>query len=330
VIAAYVLRRLLATIPVLLGVTLVTFLIMHVTAGSHIPGLQISPNLTPDTVAQIRHNLGLDKPLHTQYADWLWNAVRGDFGRSLQDQTSVSHQIFTRLPATLELTGTAVFLALLFAIPVGVIGAVRRGSKVDHTLTAVSVAGFAIPQFWLGLILILIFSVQFQKWGLPSLPQSGQQSVVGGGGLLDRLAHLVMPATVLSFFYVATWSRYLRSTMIEVLSRDYIRTAMAKGMPRRRAVLVHGLRNGLVPLVTLIGLTLPYLVSGALVVEIVFGWPGIGLFAYQRALDFDYTTVLGVTTFVAFLVVIGSLLADLAAMALDPRLATEVRTGRAP
>jgi peptide/nickel transport system permease protein len=138
-----------------------------------------------------------------------------------------------------------------------------------------------------------------------------------------------MPATVLSFFYVATWSRYLRSTMIEVLSRDYIRTAMAKGMPRRRAVLVHGLRNGLVPLVTLIGLTLPYLISGALVVEIVFGWPGIGLFAYQRALDFDYTTVLGVTTFVAFLVIVGSLFADLAAMALDPRLASEIRSGRA-
>jgi peptide/nickel transport system permease protein len=328
VIAAYVLRRVLATIPVVLGVTLVTFLIMHLTAGSHIPGLQISPNLTPDTVTQIRHNLGLDKPLHTQYLDWLGNALRGDFGRSLQDQTSVSHQIFTRLPATLQLTGLAVLLALLFSIPVGLLGAVKRGSKLDHGLTTISVAGFAIPQFWLGLILILIFSVQFQKWGLPSLPQSGQMSVINGGGFVDRLRHIVMPAVVLSFFYIATWSRYLRSTMIEVLSRDYIRTAMAKGMSRRRAVLVHGLRNGLVPLVTLIGLTLPYLVSGALVVEIVFGWPGIGLFAYQRALDFDYTTVLGTTTFVAFLVVLGSLVADLLTIVLDPRVASELRAGR--
>jgi peptide/nickel transport system permease protein len=327
-IAAYVLRRVLATIPVVLGVTLVTFLIMHVTAGSHIPGLQISPNLTPDTVTQIRHNLGLDKPLHTQYLDWLGNALRGDFGRSLQDQTSVSHQIFTRLPATLELTGLAVLLALLFSIPVGILGAVKRGSKLDHGLTTISVAGFAIPQFWLGLILILVFSVQFQKWGLPSLPQSGQQSVVDGGGFVDRVRHIVMPAIVLSFFYIATWSRYLRSTMIEVLSRDYIRTAMAKGMSRRRAVLVHGLRNGLVPLVTLIGLTLPYLASGALVVEIVFGWPGIGLFAYQRALDFDYTTVLGTTTFVAFLVVLGSLIADLLSLVLDPRIASELRAER--
>jgi peptide/nickel transport system permease protein len=328
VIAAYVLRRVLATIPVVLGVTLVTFLIMHVTAGSHIPGLQISPNLTPGTVAQIRHNLGLDKPLQTQYLDWAGNALRGNFGRSLEDQTSVSHQIFTRLPATLQLTGLAVLLALLFSIPVGLVGAVKRGSKLDHGLTTISVAGFAIPQFWLGLILILIFSVQFQKWGLPSLPQSGQMSVINGGGFVDRLRHIVMPAVVLSFFYIATWSRYLRSTMIEVLSRDYIRTAMAKGMSRRRAVLVHGLRNGLVPLVTLIGLTLPYLVSGALVVEIVFGWPGIGLFAYQRALDFDYTTVLGTTTFVAFLVVLGSLVADLLTILLDPRVASELRAGR--
>jgi peptide/nickel transport system permease protein len=328
VIAAYVLRRVLATIPVVLGVTLVTFLIMHVTAGSHIPGLQISPNLTPGTVAQIRHNLGLDKPLQTQYLDWAGNALRGNFGRSLEDQTSVSHQIFTRLPATLQLTGLAVLLALLFSIPVGLVGAVKRGSKLDHGLTTISVAGFAIPQFWLGLILILIFSVQFQKWGLPSLPQSGQMSVINGGGFVDRLRHIVMPAVVLSFFYIATWSRYLRSTMIEVLSSDYIRTAMAKGMSRRRAVLVHGLRNGLVPLVTLIGLTLPYLVSGALVVEIVFGWPGIGLFAYQRALDFDYTTVLGTTTFVAFLVVLGSLVADLLTILLDPRVASELRAGR--
>jgi peptide/nickel transport system permease protein len=328
VIAAYVLRRVLATIPVVLGVTLVTFLIMHVTAGSHIPGLQISPNLTPGTVAQIRHNLGLDKPLQTQDLDWLGNALRGNFGRSLEDQTSVSHQIFTRLPATLQLTGLAVLLALLFSIPVGLLGAVKRGSKLDHGLTTISVAGFAIPQFWLGLILILVFSVQFQKWGLPSLPQSGQMSVINGGGFVDRLRHIVMPSVVLSFFYIATWSRYLRSTMIEVLSRDYIRTAMAKGMSRRRAVLVHGLRNGLVPLVTLIGLTLPYLVSGALVVEIVFGWPGIGLFAYQRALDFDYTTVLGTTTFVAFLVVLGSLVADLLTILLDPRVASELRAGR--
>lgn len=307
------------------GVTVVTFAIIHVTAGGHIPGLQISPNLTPGQVAQIRENLGLNRPVTTQYLDWFGNALRGDFGRSLEDQTSVSNQIFSRLPATLELTGTAVVLALLLAIPIGVAGALRRGSRLDHALTAVSVGGFAIPQFWLGLILILVFSVQFHNWGLPSLPQSGMTSAVGGGGFADRITHLVMPATVLAFFYVATWSRYLRSSMLEVLSRDYMRTALAKGMTRRRAIIVHGLRNGIVPLVTLLGLTLPYLFSGALVVEIVFGWPGVGLFAYQRALDFDYTSVLGTTTLAAFLVVLGNLVADLLYAVLDPRVASQMR-----
>jgi peptide/nickel transport system permease protein len=322
---AYAIRRVLMAIPVVFGVTVITFAIMHVTAGGHIPGLQISPNLTPDQVAQIRSNLGLDRPVTTQYLDWLGRAVRGDFGRSLEDQTSVSGQIWSRLPATLELTVTALLLGLAISIPMGVLGAVRRGSKVDHGLTAVSVGGFAIPQFWLGLILILIFSVQFHKWGLPSLPQSVDVSPVNGGGLVDRLTHLVMPALVLSFFYIGTWSRYLRSSMVEVLGRDYMRTALAKGMTHRRAILVHGLRNGIITLATLVGLALPYLFSGALVVEIVFGWPGVGLFAYQRALDFDYTSVLGVTTLVAFLVIMGNLLADLLYAALDPRIASSMR-----
>jgi len=324
-VLGYIARRILVAVPVVLGVTVVTFTIMHLTAGSHIPGLQISPNLTPDQVAQIRANLGLDRPVTTQYLDWLGKALRGDFGRSLEDQTSVSGQIFSRLPATLELTGTALLLGLLISIPVGVLGAVRRGTKLDHFLTAMSVGGFAIPQFWLGLILILVFSVQFHNWGLPSLPQSGMTSAVNGGGFEDRITHLVMPATVLAFFYIGTWSRYLRSSMVEVLSRDYMRTALAKGMSPRRAVLVHGLRNGIIPLATLLGLTLPYLLSGALVVEIVFGWPGVGLFAYQRALDFDYTSVLGTTTLAAFLVILGNLLADVLYAVLDPKVASSMR-----
>jgi peptide/nickel transport system permease protein len=324
-VLAFIVRRLLASIPVILGVTLVTFAIMQVTAGGHIPGLQISPNVTPSQVEQIRENLGLDRPVTSQYLDWLSHAVRGDFGRSLQDQTSVSDQILSRLPATLELTCAALVLGLLIAIPVGVIGAVKRGSKVDHALTAASVGGFAIPQFWLGLILILLFSVQFNNWGLPALPQSGMTSAVGGGGIGDRLSHLAMPAIVLSFFYAATWSRYLRSSMVEVLGRDYIRTAFAKGMTSQRAILVHALRNAIVPFATLLGLTLPYLFSGALVVEIVFGWPGVGLFAYQRALDFDYTTVLGTTTLAAFLVVLGNLIADVLVALLDPRVASAIR-----
>jgi peptide/nickel transport system permease protein len=169
-------------------------------------------------------------------------------------------------------------------------------------------------------MLILIFSVKFHDWGLPFLPSSGTTTPFTGGDLLDRLAHLVLPAVVLSFFYLAIWSRYTRSSMLEVLSQDYVRTARAKGMSERRVTYLHGLRNAVIPLVTLVGLELPGLVSGALVVEAVFSWPGIGLLAFQRALAYDYTMVLGIVTFAAVLVVLGNLVSDLLYAAVDPRI----------
>ena len=314
------LRRLLAAIPVFIGVTLVTFLVMHFTAGSFIPGLDLNPGLKPQDIARIRDNLGLDRPLYVQYATWLWGILHLDFGRSLIDGTTVTSHIFDRLPNTLELTSTAILLGVLISIPLGVAGAVRRGSKLDHAMTVLSVGGFAVPQFWLGLVLILLFSVQFHAWGLPWLPSSGAYSAFDGGDLLDRLTHLVLPATVLSFFYLSQWSRYIRSSLVEALSLDYVRTARAKGMGERRVVYVHALRNAIMPLITLIGLELPALVSGGLIVEVVFGWPGIGRLAYERALQYDYTTVMGTTTFAALLVVLGNLVADLLYAVADPRI----------
>src|SRR5437867_4309853 len=176
------------------------------------------------------------------------------------------------------------------------------------------------PQLWMGQMLILIFSVTLEQHGLPWLPSSGAFSAFQGGDLLDRVQHLILPATVLSFFYTSTWSRFIRSSMLEVLSQDYIRTARAKGMSERRVVYLHGLRNALIPLITLIGLELPGLVSGGLVVEVVFGWPGIGKLAFERALQYDYTTVMGVTFFATLLVIAGNLLADLLYGVLDPRI----------
>jgi len=319
-LAPYVLRRLLAAIPVFIGVTLVTFLVMHFTAGSFVPGLDFNPSLKPEDIARIRANLGLDRPLYVQYATWLWGILHLDFGRSLIDGSSVTSHIFERLPNTLELTLTAILLGVVVSIPLGVTGAVRRGSKLDHAMTVLSVGGFAVPQFWLGLVLILLFSVQFHAWGLAWLPSSGAYTAFDGGGLLDRLAHLVLPATVLSFFYLSQWSRYVRSCLVEALSQDYVRTARAKGMGERRVVYVHALRNAIMPLITLVGLELPALVSGGLVVEVVFGWPGIGRLAFERALQYDYTTVMGTTTFAALLVVLGNLLADVLYSVADPRI----------
>ncbi len=319
-LSKYVARRALAAVPVVLGVTVVTFLLMHSTGGDYIPGLTEDPRIRSEDLARLKADLGLDRPLYIQYGSWIWGIVHGDFGRSMIDGSRVTSHILDRLPATLELTVTAILLGVLIAIPFGITGALKRGSRLDGFLTVISVGGFAIPEFWLGLMLILIFSVSFQKWGLPWLPSSGVTSPVGGGDLLDRLVHLIMPATVLSFIYLSIWSRFTRSSMLEVLSQDYVRTARAKGMNERRVVYLHALRNAVVPLVTLIGLELPGLVSGGLVVEVVFGWPGIGRFAFQRALAYDYTTVMGITTFAALLVVFGNLLADVLYAVLDPRI----------
>ena len=319
-LAKYVARRFLASIVVVFGVTLITLVLMDRTRGTYVPGIDLNPALRPEDIARLRADLGLDQPFYVWYLTWLWGVLHGDFGRSMIDGSTVTSHILDRLPNTLELTGTAILIGMLIAIPVGVVGALRRGSKTDHAMTVASVAGFAVPQFWMGLILILVFSVTLEQHGLPWLPSSGAYSAVNGGDFLDRVQHLILPATVLSFFYTSTWSRFIRSSMLEVLSQDYIRTARAKGMSERRVVYLHGLRNALIPLITLIGLELPGLVSGGLVVEVVFGWPGIGKLAFERALQYDYTTVMGVTFFATILVIAGNLLADVLYGVLDPRI----------
>ncbi|HEV8596613.1 MAG TPA: ABC transporter permease [Candidatus Dormibacteraeota bacterium] len=319
-LAKYVARRFLASVVVVLGVTLITLVLMDRTRGTYVPGIDLNPSLRPEDIEHLRANLGLDRPFYVWYLTWMWAVLHGDFGHSMIDGSPVLSHILDRLPNTLELTATAIVIGVLIAIPLGVVGALRHGSKTDHGLTVLSVAGFAVPQFWMGLMLILIFSVTLEQHGLPWLPSSGAFSAFNGGDLLDRLAHLILPATVLSFFYTSIWSRFVRSSMLEVLSQDYIRTARAKGMSERRVVYLHGLRNALIPLITLIGLELPGLVSGGLVVEVVFGWPGIGKLAFERALQYDYTTVMGVTFFATILVIAGNLLADLLYGVLDPRI----------
>jgi peptide/nickel transport system permease protein len=340
-LTGYLVRRVLVSIPVLIGVTLFTFLLLHATAGSFVPGLDDTPGLRPEDVERIRHNLGLDQPVHVQYLNWIgvsylldsigFGQVLGleevrpgllqlDFGRSLIDGSPVVTHIAERLPLTLELTATSMALAIILAIPLGVVGAVRRGERIDHTFMVLSVLGVSVPTFWLGLLMILVFSVRFHDWGLPWLPSTGAYSPLRQGDVIDHLTHLVMPAVVLSFGYLAVWSRYARSSMIEALSQDYVRTARSKGLSERRVRYDHALRNAMTPLVTLIGLEFPALVSGGAIVEVVFGWPGIGRLALERALKYDFTMVMGLTTFAAILVIVGSLIADVLYGLLDPRI----------
>jgi peptide/nickel transport system permease protein len=313
-------RRLLLAIPVLLGVTTITYLTMAASAGDYVPGVTLESNLRPEDIDRLRASLGLDQPLYIQYLRWLAQLVRGDLGRSMIDGTPVIGQILERLPNTLLLAVTAILLGGTLGAVVGVASAVNRDRFADKFLSGVAVAGFAVPQFWLGLLLILLFAVGFRAWGLPALPSSGAYDPVSGGGLGDRFVHLILPAVTLSFFYLSVWSRYVRSSMLGVLSQEYVRTARAKGVHEQTVLLRHALRNALMPLVTLIGLELPRLVSGALVIEVIFAWPGIGRLAYERALAYDYTAVMGVTTFVAAMVIFGSIMADFLYGVLDPRI----------
>jgi peptide/nickel transport system permease protein len=230
-------------------------------------------------------------------------------------------QIIERVPNTLLLTGLAMLISLTIAIPVGILAAVKRNSVFDHFANILSTLGFALPTFWVGLLLILFFSVQATTWGFPALPSSGMRSVVGVAGFEDRVRHLILPVVTLSLVQVSGWMRYVRSQVIETLAQDYVRTARSKGLAERAVLFGHAFRNALLPLVTLVGLSLPDLVAGAVIVEKIFSWPGIGSLTAEAAANHDYTLIMGMTVFIALLVLISNLLTDLVYAVVDPRIA---------
>jgi peptide/nickel transport system permease protein len=317
---AYILRRLLGVPPLIIGITIVTFLIIHATPGSPIDNLKLNPEIKAEDLQSIMRTLGIDRPLHEQYLGWVGQLVRGDMGISLKTYQPVRAQILDRLPNTLLLTATSLLVALLVALPLGVIAAVRRNSLVDYLIVAGSTVAQAIPSFWLGLMLIIIFAVQFRAWGLPALPSGGVQNLPDGGGLADRAAHLILPVITLSAVQIGGWMRFVRSQMLEVIRQDYVRTARAKGLRERTVVLGHAFRNAALPLITLVGLTLPQLFGGAVVVESIFAWPGLGSLAIDAATNRDYTMVMGTVLFIAVITVFANLIADISYSLADPRI----------
>jgi peptide/nickel transport system permease protein len=319
--ARYIARRLLQIPLLLIGATLLTFALTRLVSGGPLDNLrQQIPGITDQDLARIERSLGLDQPAHKQYLSWMGHVVQGDFGVSLSNRRPVRGEIMDRLPNSLVLVGSAMVLSLVIAIPAGVLAAVRRNSFFDQVTNAVASLGSALPTFWIGLLLILAFSVQATEWGLPALPSSGMRSVVGGGGIGDRIEHLVLPVATLSIFQVSSWLRYVRAQMLEVLGQDYVRTARSKGLRERTVLARHAFRNSLLPLVTLIGLSLPQLIAGAAVVETIFSWPGLGALSVQSATDKDYTTIIGLTVFVSAATLISNLLTDLAYAVVDPRI----------
>lgn len=301
----YVLRRLLGFLPMALGVTLAVFLVLHAIPGDT-ARLAAGADASEEDVAQIRANLGLDEPLYVQYAVYLRNLVGGDLGRSVRTQRPVIEEIGRTFPATLELAGAAMVIAIVIGIPLGIAAALRPGTALDYGVTAFSVFGISMPGFFLGLLLMVVFASQLQ-W----LPPTGR----------GTLAHLVMPAFTLGLPYVATFARLTRSNMLDVLSEDYVRTARSKGLTRTAVVYKHALLNAAIPLVTVLGIYLGRLLGGAVIVETVFAWPGLGRYMVDAIVQRDLWVVQGTILVFAMSVLLVNLLVDVLYGFLDPRIA---------
>ncbi|CAB1128722.1 oligopeptide ABC transporter (permease) [Candidatus Hydrogenisulfobacillus filiaventi] len=311
----YLLRRLLAAVPVLVGITAISFLLLHLIPGSPARVL-LGSHYTPARAAALTRQWGLNRPLWQQYGLWLTHALAGHFGYSYAYHQPVRRLILENLPRTLELVAAALVLSHLLAILLGALQAYYAGSWFDRLLTAAGYFFYAMPQFWLGLLLISVFALRL-GW-LPAGGVSNPALMHPGAG--DRLRHLVLPVTTLVLTTTAGWARYVRTAMQETLSQDYIRTARAKGLSEARVLWVHALRNAVLPLITLGGLSLPGLLAGSLVVEQVFNIPGMGLLFWNAAESRDYPVLLAIVTLLGFLTVLGNLLADLLYAWADPRI----------
>lgn len=310
--ARYVLRRTAQAAVVLLGVSVLVFLLVHLVPGDPVR-TAMGPRFDPEVYERLRERAGFDRPLPVQYGQWLAGAATGDLGVSFRTGRPVTGSLVERLPATLTLALAAVVVALLIALPLGVISAVRSGSRMDYAATVFSQVGISIPDFWMGILLILLFAERLQI-----LPASGYTSLLDDPG--GWLRHLVLPAITIGVVSGSILTRFVRSSVLEALGQDYTRTARAKGLRERVVVTRHVLRNAMIPFVTVTGLQLATLLGGVIVVEFVFAWPGLGLLALQAVHARDYTVLQGAVLLIATLFLLINLFIDLLYAWLDPRI----------
>lgn len=309
----YILRRLLLLVPLLLAISVLTFFMIHLAPGDPIStrfGLNLK-NLEPERIEQIREELGLNDPLPVQYLRYLSNLLQGDLGRSLTTNRPVAGELVSRLPATIELTIASMLIVLLVAVPLGIFSAVKRGSLVDNLCMTGALLGVSMPSFWFGIMLMLLFSL---KLGL--LPTGGR----GDGTLADLLKALIMPAVTLGTGLMGIVARLTRSSMLEVLGQDYMRTAYAKGLATRLVLVRHGLRNALIPVVTVIGVQFASLLGGAVIIETIFAWPGMGRLAVNAISRRDYPVIMGTVLVFAVVFVLANLIVDILYTFIDPRI----------
>lgn len=310
---AYILRRVLLLAPLLLGLTVVMFTMMHLAPGDPALAFVSEQSIDPEVIAQVRKNLGLDQPLPVQYAIWISHVARFDFGTAYTyNQSPVIDLIRDRLPATLTLQSLALLLALALAVPLGVVSARKQYSALDNTATVAAFLGLALPNFWIALMLQLLLAVSL-GW----LPASTSGADESG---LARLKYLVMPTLVLALPTVAVFTRFVRSSMLEVIKQDYVTTARAKGLAEPTILYRHALKNALIPMVTIVGTQLARLLGGAVIVEYIFAWPGLGALAYESILRRDYPVVLALTLLTGAFILVVNVLVDVAYTFADPRL----------
>jgi peptide/nickel transport system permease protein len=312
-LSRFLVRRTLQGLPLLLLVSLLVFLLLHAAPGGPLAVYLSNPNVRPEDIERLRRALGLDRPLWQQYWTWLAAFARGDWGYSFSDGRLVSTRIVERLPATIELAGVALAIAVALALPSAIYAAARRGRWFDNLSGSLAVAGISLPSFWFGLILQIVFAV-ILGW----LPSSGRSSP--GGDALDHLQHLILPATVLAAVQAAAWSRYLRASMIETLGQRFITAARARGLPDRRVRLRHALRPSLGPALTVVMMDAALVVSGAVVTESVFAWPGLGSLFTESLARRDYTVLMALLLLGSAAVIALNIIADGMHALLDPRV----------
>jgi len=318
----HILKRILLSLPLLIGITFVSFLVIHLAPGEP-TSLQtdLNPRVSAAFKAQLRHLYGLDEPLPVQYVKWAWRSFRLDFGQSFApDGRKVTEKIAERIPITIFLSLLEMLVIVLIAIPIGILSATRQYSLFDKATTVFVFVGFAMPTFWLALLCMNLFGVHLGWLPISGLQSMNYAQLSIGGEILDRARHLIMPVLVGALGGLAGFSRYMRSNMLEVIRQDYIRTARAKGLPERTVIYKHALRNALLPVVTILGLSVPSLIGGGVIFETIFAIPGMGQLFYGSVMSRDYPVIMGILVIGAALTLSGNLLADISYGLVDPRI----------
>ncbi|AFM28098.1 ABC transporter permease [Desulfomonile tiedjei] len=319
---SYIAKRLVLMIPVLLGITIISFGVMKMAPGDPTSLVtDLNPNMNEEAIKRIRAHYGLDQPWYVQYGKWLKNIVVLDFGRSFApDSRPVIDKIAERIPITILINVLSLSVILIVAVPIGVMSAVKRNSLFDRFTTLFVFLGFATPSFWLALLLMILFGVQLNILPISGLRSLNYTELSSVGQVLDFSKHLILPVFVSAFSGLAGMSRYMRSNMLEVIRQDYITTARAKGLDERTVIFKHALRNALLPVITILGLSIPGLIGGSVIAETIFAIPGMGQLFYQSVMMRDYPSVMGILVIGAVLTLLGNLLADLMYSMADPRI----------